>query len=135
VWNWTSAAYGTGIALYATLFLFQPVFAADVARGAKLYEEQGCSGCHAAKDVLMGPPHCGVYGRKAGAAPGYDYSDAMRESGLIWDDKTLQEFLTSPFTYVPGTKMGFAGIDDEKDRNDIIAFLKKERAPDSPACR
>lgn len=109
--------------------------AADAARGATLYEEQGCSGCHAPKETLVGPQHCGVFGREAGSIPDFAYSDAIRESGLVWDEPTLHEFLTSPFTFVPGTNMGFAGLYDENERNDLIAFLKTERAPDSPACQ
>lgn len=123
------------LGLSALLFCSSLLQAADVASGAKLYETQGCSGCHGAKEALMGPPHCGVYGRAAGTAAGYDYSDAMRDSGLVWNDQTLDEFLTSPLTYVPGTKMGFGGLYNEDERKSIIAFLQEERAADSPACK
>jgi cytochrome c len=114
--------------------------AQDVARGAKLYKE--CEGCHGTTKVLatssdqkMGPPHCGVVGRKAGTVEGFPYSDVMREAGFVWDDKHLHEFLTFPISYLPGTNMGYAGMYDENDRNDVIAFLKAERALTSPACQ
>lgn len=109
--------------------------AADASRGAQVYEEQGCSGCHAPKEALVGPPHCGVVGRKAGSIDGYAYSDAVKTSGLTWDEKTIREFLNSPLTFLPGTNMGFAGLYDEKDLTDLIAFLKQDRAAGSAACQ
>ncbi|MBX7198243.1 MAG: c-type cytochrome [Rhodospirillaceae bacterium] len=111
----------------------QPGAAADPVRGALLYKE--CAGCHAPQRTLMGPPHCGVVGRKAASIDGFAYSDTLRAAGFVWDDKHLHEFLTFPIMYMPGTKMGFAGMFDENDRDDVIAFLKKERSPDSPACQ
>ena len=109
--------------------------AADAARGAKIYEEQGCSGCHAAKETLVGPQHCGIVGRKAGAIEGYAYSEVMKDSGLVWDEKNLHAFIESPLTFLSGSNMGFAGLFDETDRNDLIEFLKVQRAPDSPDCK
>jgi cytochrome c len=110
-------------------------FAADAARGAKVYEEQGCNGCHAPKEALVGPPHCGVVGRKAGAIEGYAYSEVMKTSGLTWDEKTLHQFIESPLSFLSGSNMGFAGLFDEKDRTDLIEFLKTQRAADSPECK
>jgi cytochrome c len=127
-----------------TLFSFAAVafvsfassaFAADAARGAQVYEEQGCNGCHAPKEALVGPPHCGVVGRKAGSITGYAYSEVMKESGLTWDDKTLHEFIESPLSFLSGSNMGYAGLYDEKDRTDLIAFLKTQRAANSPECQ
>lgn len=111
-----------------------PVMAGgDPVRGATLYKE--CAGCHAAQRTLMGPPHCGVVGRKAASIEGFAYSDALREADFVWDDAHLHDFLTFPIMNMPGTKMGFAGMFDENDRNDVIAFLKAERSPDSPMCQ
>lgn len=112
-----------------------PILAADAARGAKVYEEQGCVGCHAAKEVLVGPPHCGVVGRKAGSVPGYAYSETMKSSGLTWDEKTLSQFIESPLSFLSGSNMGFAGLYDEKERADLIEFLKTQRAANSPDCQ
>jgi cytochrome c len=67
--------------------------------------------------------HCGVIGRPAGTAPGFDYSEAMKASGIVWDPQKLDEFLTSPIAYVSGTKMGFAGFDNPADRADVIAYI------------
>lgn len=110
-----------------------PAAAADPARGAVLYKE--CAGCHAPQRTLMGPPHCGVVGRKSASIEGFAYSDTLRAAGFVWDDTHLHDFLTFPIMNMPGTKMGFAGMFDENDRNDVIAFLKSERAPESPACQ
>lgn len=119
--------------LIATVGLSASALAGDAVRGALLYKE--CAGCHAPQRMLMGPPHCGVIGRKAATVEGYAYSDTLREAGIVWDDPHLHEFLTFPIMYMPGTKMGFAGMFDENDRNDVIAFLKSERAPNAPACQ
>lgn len=100
-----------------------PSQAADLAHGKELYAE--CEGCHALRETLVGPQHCWVVGRAAGKVPGFEYSGAMKASGLKWDEKTLDEFLVSPFTYVSGTLMGYAGLDLKKDREDLIAYLKQ----------
>ncbi len=109
--------------------------AADAARGAQVYEEQGCNGCHAPKEALVGPPHCGVVGRKAGTLEGYPYSEVMKDSGLTWDEKTLHQFIESPLSFLSGSNMGYAGLYDEKDRTDLIEFLKTQRAAASPECK
>lgn len=124
-----------GLAAIALAWSAHAASAADAARGAKVYEEQGCSGCHAAKEALVGPPHCGVVGRKAGAIEGYAYSETMKTSGLTWDEKTLHQFIESPLSFLSGSNMGFAGLFDEKDRTDLIEFLKTERAATSAACQ
>ncbi len=110
-----------------------PVQAGDAARGAVLYKE--CAGCHAPQRVLMGPPHCGVVGRKVASIEGFPYSDTLRGANFVWDDAQLHKFLTFPIMNMPGTNMGFAGMFDENDRDDVIAFLKAERAANSPACQ
>lgn len=69
--------------------------------------------------------HCGLFGRKAGSVPGFAYSEAMRASGLVWDEQTLDEFLSAPFIVLPGTIMGFPGFSQEVDRADVIAYLKQ----------
>lgn len=122
-------------AIAAALLTPAAASAADAARGAEVYDEQGCSGCHAAKEVLVGPPHCGVVGRAAGSVEGYAYSDVIASSGLTWDEETLDQFIGSPLSFLPGTNMGFAGLYDEADRASLIEFLKTERAATSAACQ
>ena len=97
--------------------------AADPAAGEKIYER--CAGCHSLAQDRAGPRHCGLIGRRAGSVPGFDYSDAMKRSGLVWSKATLDRFLANPMTVVKGTSMGYAGIDDKRERGDLIAYLEK----------
>jgi len=99
----------------------------DPVRGESLFGT--CSGCHSLQPgvTVFGPSLSGVYGRRAGSLSGYDYSPAMRaygRNGQIWDDRTLDVFLTSPARTVPGTRMGFWGYGNPQDRRDLIAYLK-----------
>ena len=84
-----------------------------------------CKACHSTDGTtLIGPSLKGVYGTKAGAVAGYDFSPAMKASGLTWDDATLDAFLENPQGKVPGTKMTFFGLKDAAQRKDVIAYLK-----------
>ena len=74
----------------------------------------------------MGPSHRGVFGRKAGSLPDYDYSDALKSANIVWNEETLDKWLTNPQSFVPGVKM-FFHLDSAQDRADVIAYLK-ERA-------
>jgi cytochrome c len=101
----------------------------DLAHGQELYAQ--CAACHKLQENSVGPKHCGLIGRAAGSVPGFEYSEAMKNSGIVWNAKTLDEFLVSPIGYVNGTKMGFAGFPDERDRVDVIAYL--QHANEDPA--
>jgi cytochrome c len=103
----------------------QSCFAADgdAGHGAGIY--QRCLACHSLQHSRSGPRHCGVFGRKAGTLPGYAYSQAMKKSGIIWDETNLNRFLENPLKTLPGTKMAYAGVKDAKDRADLIAYLKQ----------
>lgn len=103
----------------------------DAAKGKELYAQ--CAGCHSLTENSVGPKHCGVVGRMAGSVPDYAYSEAMKQSGLTWDAKTLDEFLTAPISYVNGTKMGFAGLSDPTQRADVIAYLQ-QASGDASVC-
>ena len=94
----------------------------DVVHGKTLYE--GCLACHSIDDNDLGPRHRGVFGRHAGSVEDYAYSNALKNSGLTWDEATLDRWLTNPSALVPGTKMFFK-IDDAQARADIIAYLKE----------
>jgi cytochrome c len=98
----------------------------DPARGEQIYRR--CQGCHSIDANRVGPRHAGLFGRRAGSLDDYNYSDAMRASGIVWDETTLDEFLTAPRKFIPGTKMPFAGIADPQERADLIAYLKKATA-------
>jgi cytochrome c len=99
----------------------------DPMRGEQIYHR--CQGCHSIDANRVGPRHAGLFGRHAGSLDDYSYSDAMRASGVVWNETTLDQFLTAPRKFIPGTKMPFAGIPDAQERADLIAYLKKATAP------
>jgi cytochrome c len=96
--------------------------AGNRANGEQVYAR--CMACHSLTENRIGPRHCGVFGRRAGAVPGFDYSPAMRRAKITWNEKTLDAFLRDPMKYVPGTAMVFAGVPDAQERADVIAWLK-----------
>ncbi len=100
----------------------------DADRGRELYAQE-CAACHSLNANADAPLHCGLMGRKAGTVPGFAYSEAMRSSGLVWDEQNLDEFLTAPFVVLPGTIMGFPGFTEAADRADVIAYLREVSDP------
>jgi cytochrome c len=98
--------------------------AGDAAHGRDIYETR-CFACHSLDANRVGPKHRGVYGRAAGAVPGYAYSAALKASGIVWEAGTLDRWLAGPRSLVPGTKMTFS-LPDAADRADVIAYLKQE---------
>lgn len=98
----------------------------DAAAGEKTYAQ--CRACHQVGETAkntVGPMLNGIVGQKAGEREGYSYSAAMKSSGLSWDEQTISEYLQNPRAKVPGTKMVYAGLKDEKRIADLIAFLKQ----------
>ena len=96
------------------------------AKGAKIFKTK-CSQCHNIDSSgvhKQGPNLFGVFNRKSGQAKGYQYSKANLESGVVWNDETLFDFLLSPKKYMKGTKMVFGGIKNANQRKDLIAYLK-----------
>jgi cytochrome c len=116
------------VALAALCGLAGPAAAGSLdghpARGEQLYE--ACTDCHSLDKNDVGPRHRGVFGRKAGSLPDYSYSEALKSSNIVWNEETLDKWLTDPQAFVPGTKMYFH-LDNAQDRADVIAYLK-ERA-------
>ncbi len=101
-----------------------PVVAQDVAHGREVFRK--CAACHAveANAKKVGPSLYGVFGRKSGTLPGFDYSKGMRDAGVAWDEKTLDQYLAKPRDFIAGNKMVFAGLSAEKDRADVIAYIR-----------
>ena len=93
----------------------------DAKRGEDIYGR--CLACHSLQYNRTGPRHCGLIGRKAGSVPDFDYSDAMKKSGIVWTPESLDKFLKSPTTVVPGTNMTYDGVPDDQERADLIAYL------------
>jgi len=98
--------------------------AADVDAGKTDFKK--CALCHTteAGKNKVGPSLFGVVGRKAASLDGYNYSEAMKKYDHDWDPKTLDSYLADPRAVVPGTKMIFPGIKDEKERQDVIGYLE-----------
>ena len=87
-----------------------------------------CMACHQVGPSArngVGPVLNGSIGRPAGTHPGYTYSAAMRNSGLVWDERTLTRYLRAPREVVPGTRMAFVGLKDDQELADVIAYLKR----------
>ena len=97
----------------------------DVARGEKRFEE--CVACHALEKgkESVGPDLHGVFGRKAGEAADFRYSPALKRSGIVWSEQTVDTFIADPQAVIPGNRMPFAGIPDAAARADLIAYLVK----------
>jgi cytochrome c len=100
--------------------------AQDAAAGEKVFAQ--CRACHqigeSAKNAV-GPVLNGLFGRHSGSVEGYSYSPANKNSGITWDEATFREYIKDPKAKIPGTKMIFPGIKDEKRIDDLIAFLKQ----------
>ncbi|KAH0833181.1 cytochrome c C1 [Lanmaoa asiatica] len=107
-----------------------PFASGDAKKGASLFETR-CKQCHtvgAGQPNMVGPNLHGIFGRKTGQVEGYQYTAANVKKGVTWDESTLFDYLENPKKYIPGTKMAFAGLKKEKDRNDLITWLKEATA-------
>jgi cytochrome c len=94
----------------------------DAGHGKSVFK--ACAACHTTDGAnRVGPGLGGIVGRKAGTAPGFRYSDAMKNSGLVWDDKSLDAYLEAPQKAVPGNRMPYAGLKDATDRADLVGYL------------
>lgn len=98
--------------------------AADVEAGAVQFRK--CTPCHSIGEGAtnkVGPILNGLEGRKSGSIPGFNYSEANKNSGITWSHEAFKSYITDPRAKIPGTKMVFAGIKTEKDQEDLWAFL------------
>ncbi len=99
---------------------------ADFDRGAKISKK--CASCHSfgkGESAKVGPNLFGIIGRSKGSMSGFSYSKALLEKGGSWDKESINQFITKPKYFIPGTKMGFAGLKKPQDRADVILFLEK----------
>jgi cytochrome c len=98
--------------------------AGDAELGRQVWERT-CVNCHAMDFQNEGPMHRGVYGRKAGSLADFDYSPAVKDSNVVWDETTLERWLTDPQALIPGQKMNYK-LPSATDRANVIAYLKRE---------
>ena len=127
-------------ALFAALLFFSASAVAQDNSADKSYSTNGdaaagkttflkCGACHSlngGQSTKIGPNLDKIFGRMAGTSDGYaGYSKALRESGIIWSEAALDQWLKDPQNYLPGNKMPFAGIRSEQDRKNLIAYIRK----------
>lgn len=106
--------------------------AQDVAAGEQSFRK--CLPCHAVGEDArnkVGPLLNGLEGRKSGTIEGYSYTDANKNSGITWSEATFKEYITDPRAKIPGTKMVFAGIKNDKEKGDLWAYLNQFKADGS----
>jgi cytochrome c len=118
------------IALVGIAFLSSALAEGDASRGQQGF--RACAPCHSLESDrnMTGPSLAGLWGRQAGSLPSFDrYSDALKASGIIWDDRSLDGWLTDPDRMVPDNEMPFNGIKDTRVRADLLAFLKDATKP------
>ena len=114
------------IAVLPLMFLSGAAAAQDAEAGKKVFNQ--CRACHVADQPTnrVGPHLVGLFGRQAGAVDGFKYSDALKNSGVTWDEGTLGKYLKDPKGFIPGNKMTFAGIRKDEDLENLVAYLKSE---------
>ena len=100
--------------------------AQDVEKGATIFKK--CALCHKigpGATNLLGPALNGLDGRHSGSVAGFNYSDANKNSGIVWSEQTFGDYIKDPKAKIPGTKMVFAGIKNEQEAKDLWAYLKQ----------
>ena len=117
---------GMGLAALAaaTVMLTGAARAQDAAAGEQSFKK--CLPCHSIGEGAknkVGPELNGIYGRHSGSAPGYSYSEANKKSGITWDKAQFLEYIKDPRAKIPGTKMIFPGIKNEKEAESLWAYL------------
>ena len=116
----------TASALAAIAVSASAASAQDVDAGQRQFNK--CLPCHAVgpdAENKIGPELNGLDGRHSGTAPNYSYSEANKNSGIVWNEASFKEYIKNPAAKVPGTKMTFAGIKNDQDVNDLWAYLKQ----------
>jgi cytochrome c len=105
-------------------------------RNADLYNGQArfaaCKSCHTVArgaGAALGPNLWGIFGRQSGTARGFAYSEGLKRLGVTWTAQTLDAWIADPRAIVPGTRMAYAGLEDPRDRIDVVAYLKTVTTP------
>lgn len=111
--------------------LAAPYNQANYEAGRRVFAQ--CRACHvieAGAPNRVGPNLHGVFGREIGTAPGFTYSQPVQDANFVWDAEHLDHWLQNPQTFLPGNRMAFAGVRDETQRRDLIAYLMVEAEPE-----
>jgi cytochrome c len=127
-----NGSHATALAVLASIVITSQSFAAEgnPAQGKRVFG--ACAACHSLEPNrnMTGPSLAGLWNRKSGTLKSFmRYSPALKSSDIVWNDKTLGEWLKDPKHLIPGNTMTFAGIKDAQQRTDIIAFLKEATQP------
>jgi cytochrome c len=134
------ASGGLGVDVMKSVFLTAAILAVttafasaqDLAAGEQTFRK--CLPCHAVGPDArnkVGPVLNGLDGRKSGSAPDYSYSEANRKAGITWSEASFKDYIQSPVSKVPGTKMVFPGLRNDKEIDDLWAYLAQFRADGS----
>jgi cytochrome c len=112
------------VAAVSSVFFTSSGWAGDAGAGKSVFQSS-CAICHSVQpgQNKIGPTLFGLVGRKTGVVAGYSYSPANESANLTWDNATLEKYLEAPRTFMPGTKMTYAGVKDPAKRADLIAYL------------
>ncbi|WP_433735991.1 c-type cytochrome [Pseudomonas putida] len=119
------------LSLCAGLFTAQASAQGDAEAGGKLFKRV-CGGCHQIGEgarAFFGPQLNAIVGRTAGSTTDYQYSDAMKNSGIVWTREKLAAYIEEPKSVVSGTRMIFWGISDQEKIDDLLAYLQSFQAP------
>ena len=122
-------AAATFIAAAVGPAMLQKAAAQDVEKGQRSFNK--CLPCHAigpGAENKVGPDLNGLDGRRAGTVANFNYSDANKNSGLVWNEATFKDYIRSPQAKIPGTKMVFAGITNPQEIDDLWAYVKQFNA-------
>jgi len=113
---------GLAVGLFTAMIgLAATIAAEDTASGEAVYKR--CAGCHSLDSNRVGPAHRTVFGREAGSLEGFQFSNALKNSGIVWNEETLDKWLANPGNFVPGSRMGYR-LSNAKDRAAVIEFLR-----------
>jgi cytochrome c len=112
---------------FTALFIASAHAEGDAAHGKQLYAAR-CAACHSLEYNGVGPIHKNLIGRRAGTAAGYVYSNALKNSTVVWGEDTLSRWLADPDKFIPGQKM-FISIPDSQERADLVAYLLQAGRP------
>lgn len=125
-----------GSMVFTTVALLSwPAWAQDGAKQGETIFKRQCAACHTLEPGRhkIGPSLAGVVGRKAGAAEGFKYSDALKNSGVVWTEENIEKYLADPKGFIPGNKMVFVGIKKKEELQAVVDYLETVKQAAGPS--